>query len=85
MDRDYFLKKKSDVINSVDMAIELVRWAQEQSRNQTQKERLWRFQYGQRLFEQGYTRIEARNSAAAAEYLPDIDPIESADDEISYK
>src|ERR1700690_3164596 len=49
------------------------------------KEKMWRRAYGQRLYEQGYTGQEAYESAQAAEYLPDVDPIESADDEVSYR
>jgi hypothetical protein len=48
------------------------------------KEKAWRKKYEQRLIDQGYLDHDAHESAMAAEYADDIDPVEAADDEISY-
>lgn len=49
------------------------------------KENQWRHVYEKRLIASGYTRQDAFESAQAAEYIHDIDPNDSADDEVSYE
>lgn len=48
------------------------------------REREWRDKYENRLIQNGYIRLDAHESADAAEFDDDLDPIEAADEETSY-
>ena len=54
----------------------------EEKRNK--KEATWRLRYEERLIAQGYLEHDAHETAKAAEYVEDLDPVEAADDEVSY-